>query len=346
MNQYVKLLSKHRRALMGFAILSIMFFHFPENTGIQLFDFVKSVGYGGVDIFLFLSGFGLYFSLSKPDVKLKTYYKNRFMRVLPEFWIALAFVFLINMDFSLHSIYTFICQASTLGYWLSAFFDMPYMIWYISFIVVIYAIFPIFFMIYKKYGIIVPVVCISLVLLLVFANAIFFMSNKVLIPGMLLLSFARIPIFLIGVIFGQLAKEGCQIELGIVAKVFALICGVVALFGLHIFMESYQRYIWNCSLLFLPFVVIAPLLCVLLAKFFEKVNFIESLFAHFGALSLELCICHCFVIYYYQNFLEEYGKLVSLILIVILSFVFAYILHFVNKKLLHRWLSVWRVFVV
>lgn len=64
-----KSISKYRSVLMGFSILWIFFFHYK---GLQLgggfgriIDVFFSVGWIGVDIFLFLSAIGCCFSLKK-----------------------------------------------------------------------------------------------------------------------------------------------------------------------------------------------------------------------------------------------------------------------------------------
>lgn len=58
-----RLISQYRNSLMGFAILWIIVYHF--YLVIQPIDqsvFPVRIGYGGVDIFLLLSGLGLYYS--------------------------------------------------------------------------------------------------------------------------------------------------------------------------------------------------------------------------------------------------------------------------------------------
>ena len=72
MDNYVTLLSKHRSAIMGFAILWIMLFHLHVSVDFTPFMIIKRLGYGGVDIFLFLSGFGLYYSCSKENFNKRT----------------------------------------------------------------------------------------------------------------------------------------------------------------------------------------------------------------------------------------------------------------------------------
>lgn len=65
-------ISNHRTALMGIATLMIIVCHAPASGVKMPIYLTKIFGLGnyGVDIFLFLSGIGCYYSLSKaPDKK-------------------------------------------------------------------------------------------------------------------------------------------------------------------------------------------------------------------------------------------------------------------------------------
>ena len=81
----LNIINESRNIILGIATLLIVLFHssalnFNELLGANIIsnilNFIKRTGNIGVDIFLFLSGIGLYFSLSKNN--LKQYYKNRF----------------------------------------------------------------------------------------------------------------------------------------------------------------------------------------------------------------------------------------------------------------------------
>lgn len=80
------LLSKYRVELMGFSTIWIILFHGYRNNMIfpgklNILNFIFSKGDCGVEIFLLLSGLGLYYSFSKnPD--LSCFYKNRIKRVI------------------------------------------------------------------------------------------------------------------------------------------------------------------------------------------------------------------------------------------------------------------------
>lgn len=57
-------ISKYRSELMGWAIIWIMMLHF-RFIHIKPLGFLAQYGFAGVDIFMLVSGFGLYYSLEK-----------------------------------------------------------------------------------------------------------------------------------------------------------------------------------------------------------------------------------------------------------------------------------------
>ena len=79
----LKLLSKYRTPLMGFAILLVMFSHttFDDREILFPLRLLHRHAFGGVDIFFFLSGLGIYFAFQKENVT--TFLKRRFVRILP-----------------------------------------------------------------------------------------------------------------------------------------------------------------------------------------------------------------------------------------------------------------------
>lgn len=52
---------KYKKELMGCSILWVMFYHSGSVSQSSLCNMVKGIGYGGSDIFLFLSGMGIFF---------------------------------------------------------------------------------------------------------------------------------------------------------------------------------------------------------------------------------------------------------------------------------------------
>lgn len=72
--------SKERTWVMGVSMLMIMLFH-QHFLNSSFFGFFHALGDRGVDIFFFLSGTGIYHSLSHNN--LPRYFSNRFWRIVP-----------------------------------------------------------------------------------------------------------------------------------------------------------------------------------------------------------------------------------------------------------------------
>mgnify|MGYP000273139614 FL=1 len=137
-------LSKYRGFLMGFAILWVMYFHIPLKFATEVGWFIHRIGFYGVDIFLFLSGLGVYYSLTKrPNVL--GFYKARLVRILPAYIIVVCASYcLLRLDRA--SALDFFYYISGIGYWTRhARFD-----WYIPTQLAFYLITPLFLFFYKS----------------------------------------------------------------------------------------------------------------------------------------------------------------------------------------------------
>lgn len=61
-------ISNYRNEIMEVAILLVVFYsgiNFPNSFLFNPFILLKTIGYGGADLFFFLSGFGLFYGWSK-----------------------------------------------------------------------------------------------------------------------------------------------------------------------------------------------------------------------------------------------------------------------------------------
>lgn len=126
-------LSIYRSELMGWSILWVMMLHFTFNQ-IKPLGFIAQYGFAGVDIFIFVSGFGLFYSLDKND-NLVSFYRKRLLRIFPTYYIiGLITNLLITHD----DILSFLFRYSTLGFWIGN----KYAEWFIPSIILLYLIAP------------------------------------------------------------------------------------------------------------------------------------------------------------------------------------------------------------
>ena len=80
---FFEAISKFRTPLMGLATLNVMLLHIFQNFEMLGSDVIFYVFESGADLFMLLSGFGLFYSVDKGG-SLGSYFKKRFLRIYPE----------------------------------------------------------------------------------------------------------------------------------------------------------------------------------------------------------------------------------------------------------------------
>ena len=148
---------------MGFAIAFIMLFHWCENFGILLGDIKCStiigrgalyavdamtwIGACGVEVFLFLSGIGLYFSYTRnPDIK-AFYIKRLIAIIIPYLVIAIPYQIWQNFIYTDRGILWFFADLSLV----TTFTPFNRQGWYVALILVLYIAFPFFYWFMRKH---------------------------------------------------------------------------------------------------------------------------------------------------------------------------------------------------
>ena len=150
-------ISEARNVIFGIATLWIGLFHSFELTLkpytdnkflIDAFKFFKGTGNVGVDMFLFLSGVGLFFSFTK-DGKLLNFWKKRLMRVLPTaLLIGIVFFSIRYVEGRYQSGFPAYLKRISFTYF---YFRGERVFWFISLILVLYIAFPIFYKIIERF---------------------------------------------------------------------------------------------------------------------------------------------------------------------------------------------------
>jgi peptidoglycan/LPS O-acetylase OafA/YrhL len=296
-------IGKHRSALMGFAMIWVFLFHArSEKLGFMptgLWGAICENGNLGVDIFLFLSAFGLCFSLKKNT--LKQFYLNRFKRIIPTWWVVLFAVHIMGLlvgskfpDGSFvypHSIGDMFFWYTGLGY----FFNTCFYEWYIPTLLVFYLLIPLV-LLYKWSGI---------------------------LPH-LSLSVTRIPIFLSGILFFKDLEQNKN-------NLFLITCLILFIF---IFALS---FFWKVPPV-VQAAPLLPIGLGLISLFLslKYTRFIEVFFAFVGGISLEFYLIHG---YRRPQYLLSFFTKNSVLLVIgafILSLALSYLLHLLMQKVTER----------
>lgn len=225
---------------MGIAIIWVLLFHSDIQGSIGL-NFMKEIGYGGVDIFLFASGIGCFHSLEKNDNFLE-FMRRRVLRILPSYFIYLAVWIPYELIFFDIKFSEIIGNILCIGWWANQDNQLN---WYMDAIWVMYLLAP------YLYNVVRTSKMKNNILLLFFLIGLgipFFGQD-------ILMAIARIPIFALGVYFArytQNKKMGQKTILGI------FVCSLLGLVLLYILVNSYYNYLWAYGLWWYPFILITP----------------------------------------------------------------------------------------
>lgn len=145
----IKLSTELTSELKGFALLAVVFSHigyFLVDDHRFLFPLSVSAGVG-VNLFLFLSGYGLTHSMLHKASSLLEFYKKRVTRIFIPLWIVLIALFLIDRFF-LHISYPVLEMVeSFFGFFpvASLYYNVNSPLWYITLTLFFYFIFPLVF---------------------------------------------------------------------------------------------------------------------------------------------------------------------------------------------------------
>ena len=279
-----------RNELFGLSILWIVLFHIYLNirlTGFPGAPYLSRVLYRGnigVDIFLFLSGIGL--SRSMRVNSIRTFYKHRFNRVVPPYLlVAIPFFLWLNIIRDSGGIGEFLLNLSTINYWITT--GGYYPIWYVSFILVLYLLFPWLYRWDEKSSHISTVCIIFLSVVIEYWMCIkgylpFKTSERAL---------SRIPVFMIGLLSASYILSGSKIQQW---KVLTAFLSGICLFTL-ISLKHVHLHLIAVRYLYCP---IGVAIIISYAYFRKKVNLnrVWKALAWIGNISFELYVVHVVLI--------------------------------------------------
>ncbi len=289
-------ISKYRSALMGIAMIWIIFAHSYVSINLPLF--IKfpfmGLGFGGVEIFLFLSGFGIYYSLNK-NIDLGKFFLKRIYRFLPA--VPIFIVYFILMKITVF--HTIVGYFTLENFWL----DKRHF-GFLSYAFLCYTLSPIFFDITNKH--LQSVKNQLLFLLFIFILTIPFWGDG-RIQGV-----ARLPIFLIGFYCGYYyVNKKDNIKYFLYKAQFVSIFAFLALVIIYLFLYEYRiKY----GLIYYGMCFFVPGFIFTLTFVLDKLKFVTSILSFVGKNSLEIFLIDSLVTTFWRYDLLFYQHLMLSIL--------------------------------
>ena len=262
--------SRYRSQLMGVATIMILLCHAAASKVMMpaLLSAILGFGNYGVDIFLFLSGLGCFYSLSKTkggDVF--SYWGRRLYRIIPAYliiFIPINFVYLLIGERSIGEV---LLSLTALEYWLFRRGG-----WFISIIIPLYLISPLLYKVFRtkwKWWWLIGFV----VMIMAFCAIPLKDHSSTCVLYNIQLALRRVPSFIIGMVVANECKENRVISiLQVLPFIFCFI-------PLRIFLPN---LFWGW--LVLPLIMV---LFVLFIKCLERWNWILKGLSFMGGISLE-----------------------------------------------------------
>lgn len=290
--------SKYRNELFGVAAILVILVHSTHydwcerGIGHILFKIFQQ-GSIGVDIFLFLAGVGLYYSLKK-DSNIRNFMCRRMKRVLiPYLLIAIPGYILYDLVLNHSAVSIFLLDIFLVKLWIYG----SNAAWYISFTIVLYLIYPaIYLFILKKRSILK--FGILFLLVLAFNMGLFYIAPE--FYSRLEIAFARIPIFLLGCWAGEWVYDQKTLTAWIPIGLLGIYVTIRAVLIYSQSMLSYEMYV---MIVRVSYVFGALAIVLLLPLIIEKIhlNWIDQTLSWMGGFSLEIYLTHLFLSDIYRS---------------------------------------------
>ncbi len=303
------LINKYRGCIMGFAALWIWFFHewSPIMEGhwkaYAVETYLSRIGFCGVDFFLLLSGMGMLYASEKYN--LFTFYRRRIARV----FLPLALIAVLMAFYQEWTLVTFCHNLFGINFYAESMYSF---MWYGPAILTLYLLFPLYYFLFQKAsdksvftaGALLLWLLISVYVIGILREDLYGFVN-------------RIPIFLMGVLVGWLAKNR---EI-VFTKLTWGVCVIMLITGLYFaYITGYNGFflVVPVSDACIPNILIALSGTCLLAKGFSLLDThlsvvgkgINRIFAFFGMFSFEFYLMQSWIVKdFLYDWASQYGPL-------------------------------------
>ena len=197
-------ISRFRGALMGIAMLIIILFH-VDLARSDMFFGLRRMGNLGVDMFLFLSGIGLWFSWMKTP-SYRHFYFRRLIRIYPAWLIIACLYYLPRLH--VHDAASLVNLIGEIGFNWNFWLHDELSFWYIPAIMMLYLFAPPYMELIRRHSVYrwLPVVMIMWCILVEWVTPI---HHAV---GHLEIFWSRVPIFFIGINMGEMVRQKRTID--------------------------------------------------------------------------------------------------------------------------------------
>lgn len=319
-------ISRFRGALMGIAMLIIILFH-VDLARSDMFFGLRRMGNLGVDMFLFLSGIGLWFSWMKTP-SYRHFYFRRLIRIYPAWLIIACLYYLPRLH--VHDAASLVNLIGEIGFNWNFWLHDELSFWYIPAIMMLYLFAPPYMELIRRHSVYrwLPVVMIMWCILVEWVTPI---HHAV---GHLEIFWSRVPIFFIGINMGEMVRQKRTIDgQGIWMLIIMFVMTSVSCFFLE--QERHGQFpLFVERMLYIPLTITFILICNRVLRRTPKG--VNGALAFVGSLSLECYLIHLhFVLDYLPKAWSYWPTFLACVVATLpLAWVLSKIVDWIAKKII------------
>lgn len=316
----MELISKHRRELLAIGMIWVGLYHAYIGFNNKLINFVLvTCGYGGVDIFVFLAGFGLYFAYKKNNNYLH-FIKRRILKMFPYNLVVLSLLFI----FKQRGLFDTVIDILGLSIYLRG--GLAY--WYSSFMLTIYLLTPPFIKSFNKNPLVVTLTTIVFV----------FVLCLIVNNSRFTYIWFRSAVYVLGIYFAYMPDNNKKIHEWI--WILLVIVGWLLMYYLYHNKGNDVAHVY-------PFIMIIPGTLLVFSWFFEKVKIFNKPLIFLSKYTYPFYLIHNLVVEKFYAYYDQirpllpggdlmynlYAAIVALLLSIILTSLIELIENnIINKK--------------
>ena len=327
----LSLLSKYRTELMGISALLILICHSVAYISMPNFmKYTLSLGNIGVDLFLFISGMGLWYSLEKFNSNNREsvwggilyWYKDRYKKLFVPYLLTIFVSVILQYCFGtihFNGLIDFILYISTLRFYTSH--SAP---WFIAAIIPLYLFAPLFFYLLKRNVWLFASVLIILFYAIHLCPLSLFPKSLGDIWSNIQFVSIRAICFVLGMSMGQFVKFSKTIPIWLLIVV--LVLGIVIIYFTKHLVYGY-------------FFLTLPLLCMLSFLMESSCDIMRKVMSFMGKISLESYIFNgaipgIVISLFTMSNLSVFNNTLPYLLACVIGIVLSYIFYLISKRIL------------
>lgn len=330
----MSLLSEYRTEIMGMAALGVVLCHACLHCDLSpLLYKILHLGNQCVDIFLFVSGMGIYFSLRKINKGLGnvwgilSWFRRRYSRILIPYLVA-AIPFYVWFCISNHyGVARYFYHLSSLSFW----FEHEGM-WFVDLLIPLYLVTPVIAFFIEKVGKNRLATTILLITICFVVSVVSFSKcqcDTVVYNLFLNVQYvlSRVPMYILGLFAGKYVMEDKRLSC------FLLFVGLVVVYIIAKFIggdSMYYGWFWGLIMMF-GFCLLVHLL---------KKSKIRMAFVWLGKRSLEIYLANCILVPILFSFTFKFGSIdltrgnyFYYILVIVMGFPLAEVIRFLSDRI-------------